>query len=104
MAKQPTTTPQDSAPRTGSRPAARQKAVASTARPSAAEALARRRNGPSLTTFFQESRAELRKVTWPTRQEAMNLTIAVIAMTVFIAAFLGIIDELVTKIISPLIS
>jgi preprotein translocase subunit SecE len=57
-----------------------------------------------MVTFFQESRSELRKVTWPTRQEALNLTVAVIAMTVFIAAFLGIIDEILTRIIQPLIS
>jgi preprotein translocase subunit SecE len=34
----------------------------------------------------------------------MNLTIAVMAMTVFIAAFLGTIDEVLTRIIQPLIS
>lgn len=103
MAKQTPSTPQDSAARTGSRPAVRSKAPAAGARPAASEALARRGNGPSITTFFQESRAELRKVTWPTRQEAMNLTLAVVAMTVFIAAFLGIIDEVLTRIIQPLI-
>jgi preprotein translocase subunit SecE len=104
VAKQTTSTPQDNAARAGSRPATRAKTAAPGNRPSAAEALARRGNGPSIVTFFQESRAELRKVTWPTRQEAMNLTVAVVAMTVFIAAFLGIIDEVLTRIIQPLIS
>jgi preprotein translocase subunit SecE len=33
----------------------------------------------------------------------MNLTIAVVAMTVFIAAFLGIIDEVLTRVIQPII-
>lgn len=103
MAKPTTPTPQDGATRAGSRPAVRAKAPAAGNRPSAAEALARRGNGPSITTFFQESRAELRKVTWPTRQEAMNLTVAVVAMTIFIAAFLGIIDEVLTRIIQPII-
>jgi preprotein translocase subunit SecE len=103
VAKPTTSTPQDSAARAGSRPAARAKSPAAGSRPSAAEVLARRGNGPSITTFFQESRAELRKVTWPTRQEAMNLTIAVVAMTVFIAAFLGIIDEVLTRVIQPII-
>ena len=42
-------------------------------------------------------------MTWPTRQEAMNLTLAVVAMTVFIAAFLGIIDEILTRVIQPII-
>jgi preprotein translocase subunit SecE len=48
--------------------------------------------------FFQESRAELRKVTWPTRQEAMNLTGAVIVMTVGLAAFLGLIDAVLSSL------
>ncbi len=54
-------------------------------------------------TFFKESRAELRKVTWPTREEAMNLTAAVIVMTVVIAAFLGIIDAVLNFLVKPLI-
>jgi preprotein translocase subunit SecE len=60
-----------------------------------------RRGSPA--TFFQESRAELRKVTWPTREETMNLTVAVIGMTVGLAAFLGIIDAFLDFIVKPLI-
>src|SRR5207302_5465884 len=100
--KQTPPTPQDSTARAGSRPATRARTATSGARPTAAEAAARRKSGPSVITFFEESRSELRKVTWPTRQEALNLTGAVIAMTVFIAAFLGIIDEILTRIIQPL--
>ena len=59
--------------------------------------------GPSIVSFFQESRAELKKVTWPTRQETTNLTIAVVAMTVSIAAFLGLIDQLLTFVVKPII-
>jgi preprotein translocase subunit SecE len=61
------------------------------------------RRPPSLISFFQESRSELRKVTWPTRQEAMNLTTAVIGMTVAIALFLGIIDAGLDKLVSVLL-
>ena len=42
--------------------------------------------------YFKETRAELRKVNWPSRQEALNLTLIVVAFTVFMAALLGIID------------
>jgi preprotein translocase subunit SecE len=62
-----------------------------------------RRRGPNIAEFFQESRAELRKVTWPTRQEAMNLTGAVIVMTVGLAAFLGIVDAILNWAIKPII-
>ncbi len=64
------------------------------------DASERRFRGPSILTFFQESRSELRKVTWPTRQEAMNLTTAVIGMTIAVAAFLGAIDAGLDKLVA----
>lgn len=42
--------------------------------------------------YLKETRAELRKVSWPSRQEVLNLTLIVVAFTVFMAALLGIID------------
>ena len=45
-----------------------------------------------ITRYVKETRAELRKVTWPTRQEALNLTLIVVGFTIFMAALLGIID------------
>ena len=42
--------------------------------------------------YFKETRAELRKVNWPSRQEALNLTLIVVAFKIFMAALLGIID------------
>lgn len=45
-----------------------------------------------IVKYFKETRAELRKVSWPTRQEALNLTLIVVAFTIFMAALLGIID------------
>lgn len=93
MAKQTT-------PATPSGTTARPKAPS--ARP-AGEAVSRRLNPPSLLTFFQESRAELRKVTWPTRQEVINLTAAVVAMTVGLSIFLGLVDTVLQYIIKPLI-
>lgn len=102
MAKPTTSTPHDSTSR-GSRTGAPAKSVARSSGRPASPPAERRPNAPSLVTFFQESRSELRKVTWPTRQEAVNLTVAVIAMTVFVAAFLGIMDEVLTRLVQPLI-
>ena len=45
-----------------------------------------------IVRYFKETRAELRKVSWPTRQEALNLTLIVVGFTIFMAALLGIID------------
>jgi preprotein translocase subunit SecE len=50
-----------------------------------------RRRGVRLK-FFGEVVAELRKATWPTRQEAIRLTIMVIIVSVSVGLFLGAID------------
>jgi preprotein translocase subunit SecE len=44
--------------------------------------------------YLKDTRAELRKVTWPSREEALNLTLIVLAVTVAMAAGLGVIDYL----------
>lgn len=44
-----------------------------------------------LVRYFKETRAELRKVNWPTRLEARNLTIIVLAVTFAMTVFLGVI-------------
>ena len=46
--------------------------------------------------YFRETRAELRKVVWPTREEAINLTIVVVVTIVAMSAFFGVIDYLLT--------
>ena len=48
--------------------------------------------------FYRESVGELRKVTWPTRQEATNLTVIVIFVTFGMSAFLGIVDFLFSRL------
>jgi preprotein translocase subunit SecE len=49
-------------------------------------------------TFYRETVAELRKVVWPTREQAQNLTIIVIVVVTAMALFLGGIDALLTQI------
>lgn len=41
---------------------------------------------------FQSVRAEIRKVTWPTQEEARSLTLAVTVLTIVMALFLFIVD------------
>lgn len=45
-----------------------------------------------ITSFLKESKIELKKVTWPTRNETIRYTIVVIAISGAVAAFLGILD------------
>ena len=42
--------------------------------------------------FIQETRQELKKVSWPSREELLGSTGVVIAMTFALAAFVGAID------------
>ena len=46
-----------------------------------------------LVRYFRDTRAELRKVHWPTRNEARNLTLIVLAVTVAMTVFLGLIID-----------
>jgi len=47
-----------------------------------------------LRLFFRETRSELRKVSWPTRKEALSLTRIVVIVMVLTAIFLGGVDAL----------
>ncbi len=54
--------------------------------------------GNAITRYYRETVGELRKVTWPTRQEAINLTVVVLIVTFGMSAFLGILDYLFTRL------
>jgi preprotein translocase subunit SecE len=45
-----------------------------------------------IVAFFRETAGELRKVSWPTRREAMQLTGLVILVMLFIGIILGLTD------------
>lgn len=49
--------------------------------------------------FYRETAAELRKVVWPTRDQATNLTIIVVIVVVVMSLFLGGIDALLSIIL-----
>ncbi len=49
--------------------------------------------------FFQESYAELRKVTWPSRDETIASTKVVLVSTLIIAGMLGLVDFLLFKLV-----
>ena len=49
--------------------------------------------------FVSESRQELKKVTWPSKQQTMNSTWIVIAVTALLSVFMGIVDMGLAKIV-----
>ncbi len=59
------------------------------------------RQGPNaLVRYFRETRGELRKVTWPTREDTWRLTLIVLGVSAAMAVFLGLIlDTLFSRII-----
>ena len=53
--------------------------------------------------FTREVLAEFRKVTWPSRQDLINSTVVVIAVTVVIAFFLGGVDIALARIVERIL-
>jgi len=52
-----------------------------------------------VTRYLRETRAELRKVVWPTRREATRLSIIVVSVTVAMSIFLGGLDYIFSRLI-----
>ena len=53
--------------------------------------------------FFSETRVEMRKVTWPTRDELKESTKIVIVATFVVTMFIGIIDQILTLLVRRLL-
>lgn len=53
-------------------------------------------------SFFGEVAAELKKVTWPTREETIRYTAIVFAISILVGAYVGGLDVLFVKITSLL--
>jgi preprotein translocase subunit SecE len=53
--------------------------------------------------YFKEVVRELKKVTWPTRQQTLNKTLLVIAVSAALAFYLGGLDLLFQKLTATLI-
>jgi preprotein translocase subunit SecE len=56
-----------------------------------------------LIRYFRETRGELRKVTWPTRDESQRLTAIVLGVTAVMALFLGLLDLIFSNGIQELV-
>jgi preprotein translocase subunit SecE len=56
-----------------------------------------------LRRWFNETIGELRKVLWPTRKEAINLTIVVLVVSIVMAFFLGGLDFIFARLLNLII-
>ena len=55
-----------------------------------------------IKVFFQEVSVELKKVSWPTRQQTVSATLVVITVSVIVAFFLGIVDIVLARIVGSI--
>ena len=54
--------------------------------------------------WFKETAGELRKVSWPSREEALSLTRIVLIVTVILAAVLGVFDFICARLVGLLVN
>lgn len=57
----------------------------------------------SITTFIQEARVELKKVNWPSRKELIDSTKVVLITSFLLAAFIGVVDFILSQLITAII-
>ncbi len=58
----------------------------------------------SLGRYFRDTRAELRKVTWPSREESWNLTLIVLGATVGMSIILAASDFIFSRIMQGIVT
>jgi len=49
-----------------------------------------------LVKFLKEVRAELKKVTWPSKSELIGSTIVTVVVTIVVSVFIGVVDRLLS--------
>lgn len=52
----------------------------------------------NIKTFFKDSKAELAKVTWPDRKTTLASTVVVVAVSLVVGAYLGLLDVILSKV------
>jgi preprotein translocase subunit SecE len=54
--------------------------------------------------FFSQVSTEMKKVSWPTKDELVASTIVVLVSTFFLAIFIGFADVILSRVVNFLIS
>ena len=52
-----------------------------------------------LRRFANEAWSELKKVSWPTREQVRNLTVLVFVISAAVGTFIGVVDILWTEVV-----
>lgn len=57
----------------------------------------------NLVSYFKDTLAELKEVSWPSRQATVKLTLIVIAISIGVAAYVGSLDFLFTNLLTTIV-
>ena len=57
-----------------------------------------------ITKYIKEVRAEIRKVTWPSRQEVFRLSAIVLIVLVIMSIFMALVDFAFSRLMQAIIS
>ncbi|MBI4918190.1 MAG: preprotein translocase subunit SecE [Acidobacteria bacterium] len=57
-----------------------------------------------IQAFFQDVSVELKKVSWPTRQQTVAATVVVITTAFIVAFFLGVVDVVLDRIVRAIMT
>ncbi len=49
--------------------------------------------------YLKETLAELKKMTWPTKDEMVGSTVIVIVVSLIVAMFIGVVDRILTFLV-----
>ena len=52
--------------------------------------------------YLKETAAELRKMSWPTRQELTGSTVVVVVVSLVVAIFIGIVDQILVTVVKAI--
>lgn len=63
-----------------------------------------KREPNAIVRYFRETGAELRRVNWPTRREAANMTVIVLISVGVTSALLGLLDYLFSRFFALIIN
>jgi preprotein translocase subunit SecE len=56
-----------------------------------------------ITKFLKEVQTELKKVVWPTREQALRLTVLVVGVSLVVGLYIGVLDYVLTKIVEMVV-
>lgn len=59
--------------------------------------VAKKKRAESISRYFRETKAELKKIVWPTPNQVFNNTIVVIVAILVVGVFIWVLDALTTS-------